>query len=160
MPPARAAVHFLLGHRGFYVYCFLTPAPALFQLIIFILVKLNGDTSRENGRALNKTEHLARDGLTIVPFVPWHGAPRFRGPPATPKKFGSRGAHGSGPGIYLPPFWGGKQKKKRSSPPVHKSWKIPWSGPPRSFGMGPPNVLIRACISLVRGQKRRLRLKL
>jgi hypothetical protein len=59
---------------------------------------------------------LDRDGLTIVPFVPWHGAPRFRGPPATPKKIWIAGAHGSGPGIYLPPFWGGKQKKKGRHP--------------------------------------------
>src|SRR6218665_3319457 len=28
----------------------------------------------------------ARAGLTIVPFVPWHGAPRRRGPPRPPPK--------------------------------------------------------------------------
>src|SRR6218665_262970 len=31
--------------------------------------------------------HLCRAGLTIVPFVPWHGAPRRRGPPRPAPNF-------------------------------------------------------------------------
>src|SRR6218665_1151050 len=31
--------------------------------------------------------HLCRAGLTIVPFVPWHGAPRRRGPPRPAHNF-------------------------------------------------------------------------
>jgi hypothetical protein len=79
--------------------------------------------------------------------------PPVQGAPRDAKKIWT--AHGSGPGIYLPPFWGGKQKKKKGRhpqsfayTPIQKSWKRPWSGPPRSFGMGPPNVLIRACCSV------------
>jgi hypothetical protein len=50
--------------------------------------------------------------------------PPVQGAPRDAKKIWT--AHGSGPGIYLPPFWGGKQKKKGRHP--------------QSFAYTPPSI--------------------
>jgi hypothetical protein len=75
------------------------------------------------------------------------GPPGSGGPPRRQKNLDRGGPTGRGQG-FIYPLSGVARKKKKGrhpspslTPPVHKSWKIPWSGPPRSFGMGPPNVL-------------------
>jgi hypothetical protein len=98
-----------------------------------------------------------------VPFVPWHGAPRFRGAPRDAKKIWIAGGPRVGARDLFTPFLGWQARKQKgrhpqsfayTPPPVHNPGKIPWSGPPRSFGMGPPNVLIRAWFEEVRVKRK------
>jgi hypothetical protein len=85
------------------------------------------------------------------------GPPGSGGPPRRQKNLDRGGPTGRGQGFIYPLSRVASKKKKvvtpspsLTPPRPHKSWKIPWSGPPRSFGMAPPNVLIRACLTLDR----------
>jgi hypothetical protein len=99
-----------------------------------LLQRLLTDRLRMQGRI----NHCAICAMAWGP--PVQGAPRD-----AKKIWIAGGPRVGGQGFIYPLSEVASKKKKGRHPPVHKSRKIPWSGPPRSFGMGPPNVLIRAC---------------
>jgi hypothetical protein len=88
-----------------------------------------------------------------MPIVPWHGAPRFRGPPRRQKNLDRGGPTGRGQG-FIYPLSGVASKKKKSSPPVTRentlvgATAILWHGAPQCLNPG-LNIVYGGTINLI-----------